>query len=81
MSRQVDVKALKKRIIEKLAEKGFFNDLTGEILEAVEEGLEIDSVGFSDALHPEVHNDLLDAVEKIVEWNLHAWNRDGDEFV
>lgn len=81
MHRKVDVQALKKQIIEKLASEGLFNNITGEILEAVEESIGIDNVHFNDALHPETHNDILEAVEKIVEWNLEAWNRDGSEFV
>lgn len=78
---RVDVETLKKKIIEKLAKDGFFNDLTGQLLGVITDEMKIVNCHFEDALHPEVHNDLLESTEKVVEWVLEAWNRDGSDFL
>ncbi len=80
MKRTVDVKALKKLVLERLFSdtnreiQDQINNLTGTVLEAVEAELGIDSVHFNDALHPDVHNTIVDAVEECIEFSLQAFN-------
>lgn len=78
MKRQVDVKALKKLVLERLFANrdtsDMINGMTGEILDAVESELGIDSVHFSDALHPDVHNTIVEAMEECIEFSLQAFN-------
>lgn len=78
---KVVVAVLKKKIIEKLSDRGFFNDLTGQLLGEITDEMGIVNYRFEEALHPEVHNDLVEATEKIVQWTLEAWNRDGSDFL
>jgi hypothetical protein len=78
MKRTVDVKALKKLVLEQLYSneelRDALNGMTGIVLEAVEHQLGIDNVHFSDALHPDVHNTIMESVEECIEFSLQAFN-------
>jgi hypothetical protein len=78
MKRTVDVQVLKKLVLERLMANWEIQDqinaLTGTILDAVETELGIDSVHFNDALHPDVHNTIMDGVEECIEFSLQAFN-------
>ncbi len=53
--------------------RALLNSLTGEILGEVEE-LRGDDVHFHDALHPDVYNELSDAVTRAVELVVENWD-------
>lgn len=69
--------ALAKAILSKLHDRNEFRDLldgvTGEILGAAEE-LRGDDVLFNFALHPDVYNEISDAVTKAVELVVENWD-------
>jgi hypothetical protein len=71
--------ALKKAIIESLFShptrevQDIINNLTGLVIESVEK-LRGDDVEFSDAVHPDVHNILVEGVEKAVDMLVLNWD-------
>lgn len=48
--------------------------MTGLVQEHVEKVLNIDDSHFTDALHCSVYNELLEAVEEVVEMTVEAWD-------
>jgi hypothetical protein len=77
---KVDVQIAKQRILGKLWDQGdgkireMLDTLVCHVIGEVEEDLRTDNVLFSDALHPEVHNTIMAAVEECIEFSLQAWN-------
>lgn len=76
---QALTKALLERINRSEEIYQLLNDLTGHILGEAEE-LRGDDVHFSDAMHPDVHNTIQEAVEAAVALIVENWNcTDEDE--
>lgn len=70
---------MSKRILSELHNgdevRDLLNSLTGLILEVATKGTSrADDHHFNDALHPDVHNELSDAVTKAVELVVDNWD-------
>lgn len=71
--------ALKKAIIESLFSRpnhevqDIINNLTGLVIESVEK-LRGDDIEFSDGVHPDVHNILVEGIEEAVDTIVLNWD-------